>query len=1280
MFAEAIERGKKMPKFTKALVTTILGFCQFLAGPAVFSAWGQSTGGSLSVTVVDPSGAAVPEASLDLQNLDTNDGRKAVTSGNGTYVFPDLGIGRYKLAIAKAGFATKSYESIQVQTARVTDVNATLTVGGTTETVTVTGGEAPVVDATSSQISDTIDTKQVVNLPLNGRNIMGFAFLVPGWANTTLTNNNGTWNNMPGGAVVGADFDGTPGMSNRFRSGGFNYGTTAVLPRIEDVAEMTISTGQLDLSGTGTSAMRIAIVTRHGTNQFHGRAYEDFRNTVLNANSWSNNARGLKRNILKLNDFGVSAGGPIIKNKLFFFGTYAESIQPGSASTSANVLSPGAQQGIFSYKDAAGNIQSANVMQIAAGAGYSSTVNPIMGGQLQKINGVLSQGILTPTSDPNVNNLNFQYSSRTTTYYPTIRADWVASQSVRLNASYAQTKTNSFHVNGPQFPGGIDPIDYVSNAGNNRIAGFGVDWTVRPTVINQFHAGYMYQLSQFDVEDLGLDLPNIFETQWSYGQTSLLGGAYPRRPISSFYPLLSWNDNLSWQHGNHSLTFGAVWYREQDHYWNGPGGEPNYSFGISAQDPLGAVFGSALSNLTSANLANAQNLYAELTGRVSSVNIAVGHPLDTATKQYKQFGSYNLDEVQASTGFWAQDSWRVRPNLTINYGLRWDFVGDDHDINGGYSTLPTLGDIWGPTPVGKLFSPGTLGGVSSPAFVAQVHAYKPSYFNPSPAIAIAWNPQIDGGLLGKALGAKGSTVIRAGYSLRHYAEGAQNFWAFASNSGQFFFQNGNLTSNPTSALGNFAPGSLSVGNPLPAFFVSPATYSTTVPAANLFPSSFYGMNPNLKQPYLEQWNFGIQRAIGRSSALEVRYVGNLGLHQWLADNLNEVNIFENGFLPEFQHAQANLTINQANGKGASFANNGLPGQSALPIFAAAFGSATSNYTNGTFITNLQTGGAGSLAGSLAGNTTFLCNMVGTTAFPACGTKGSFAATGQYPINFWQVNPFASGRNVNYLDSAGMSNYHGLQVEFRQRLTHGAQFNVNYTWAHSLGISAQNGIQGQGNNIYYTLRNNRLNYGPGLFDIRHVVHASGTYDLPFGKGRRLLNYGGVVNGVFGGWTLGTILVIQSGSPAQLGNGYNTVNGNDAGINLNGLTTAQLQAAVGVYRTGNPWVMTLNPSLIAPSGIAAPSLAPASTAGVWGYRPYIYGPHWFNDDLSLNKTIPIRERLHATFQAEFLNVTNHPTFNLGTLSVRSTSFGQQTATANGSTPSLARRIELRANLEF
>ena len=158
----------------------------------------------------------------------------------------------------------------------------------------------------------------------------------------------------------------------------------------------------------------------------------------------------------------------------------------------------------------------------------------------------------------------------------------------------------------------------------------------------------------------------------------------------------------------------------------------------------------------------------------------------------------------------------------------------------------------------------------------------------------------------------------------------------------------------------------------------------------------------------------------------------MAMHTWVSYNINEVNIFENGFLKEFQNAQSNLKINIANGKGSTFANNGLAGQVALPIMSAAFGGTTgSNYTNGTYITYLQTGPAGAMANNIAGNQAFVCNMFGAT-FSPCAARGTTGRVRAYPINFWQVNPFATGRAVNYEDSSGHSNYNAIQVEFRQR--------------------------------------------------------------------------------------------------------------------------------------------------------------------------------------------------------------------------------------------------------
>jgi hypothetical protein len=205
------------------------------------------------------------------------------------------------------------------------------------------------------------------------------------------------------------------------------------------------------------------------------------------------------------------------------------------------------------------------------------------------------------------------------------------------------------------------------------------------------------------------------------------------------------------------------------------------------------------------------------------------------------------------------------------------------------------------------------------------------------------------------------------------------------------------------------------------------TFTSTTP---------WGFNPNIRAPYVEEWSLGVQRQFGGSSVLEVRYVGNKALHSWLAYNINEVNIYENGFLKEFQAAQNNLSLNVAAGRGNTFVNNGLAGQVALPIMAAAFGGTTgSNYTNGTYITQMQTGAAGGMAANIAGNQAFICNMFGAS-FSPCAARGTTGAGAGYPINFWQVNPFATGRAINYEDSSGKSNYNAMQLELRQRPSRG----------------------------------------------------------------------------------------------------------------------------------------------------------------------------------------------------------------------------------------------------
>jgi hypothetical protein len=1261
-------------KYTKGFAITLLVLALACLGPGSFNAWAQANaGGTLNVTVLDPSGALIPNAQLELKDQATNDIRRATTQANGAYSFPNLPYGFYQLTVSAQGFQTQVFNSVQIQTGRETDVNATLKVGTTNETVTVEATETPLVQTESSTLAATIDTKQIVNLPLAGRDAWSLVYLTPGWVSTGNRSSSGTFNNLPGGAIGSVDFDGTPGMSNRFRSSGYGYGYSVVQARIENIAEMTVQTAQLDLSGNGTAATSIKIVSRRGSNEFHGRLYEDFRNTVLNSNSWINNARGNARPITKFNEFGGSVGGPIMKDKLFFFGTWAERKNPNTSIPSISVMNPLAQQGIYQYRDSSGNIKQVDLFAAARAAGLPGAVNPQIASQLQAINGVLGQGNVTPSSDPNLSTFTFTNPSSTTVYYPTLRLDYNATDKLRFNFSYTQNKTKSPKTYAPNYPG-LDTVDNSSYEGNNRIAGFGIDYTIKPTLINQFSVGFLYQYSIWDPENKGLDLPNIHAEGWGMG-TSIWGGSYPRTAISSYYPQWNLRDSLSWQRGEHSFVFGGSWFREQDHYWNGPGGWPIYYMNsLNGSDPAYAAINNAMPGVATNLQSAARALYATLTARISSVSIAVGRPLDMKTKQYKDFGQYNLNEVQQSGGFWAQDRWRVRPNLTLNYGIRWDIVGNNYDKDGAYSSAKTPADLWGPTPIGAMFQPGVLGGVGEPTFVARKHVYKTSWVNPQPAIAIAWNPKAESGILGKLIGTD-KTVIRTGYSLRNYQEGAQNFWAFASNSGAFFYQSGSIVADPSATgPGYFKPGTLTMGDPLPAWRLNPATWAPEVKGTQMFGSSFYTMNPEIRQPYVQQWNFGIQRTLPGGNALEVRYVGNLTLHSWLGLNLNEINIFENGFLDEFKNAQNNLAINRANGKGNTPFNYGLPGQVALPIMTAALGATNNSNWTGQ-VTNLDTGAAGSMARTLAGTTGYLCSVIGGTNFAPCAAAGYPGAGLGKPLNFWGINPYARTAGLNYLDAAGHSNYHGLQVEFRQRPTHGMQFSANYTWAHSLGLAAVNNLQSQGVNPY-TLRNLDLNYGPSSLDIRHTFRVNGTYDLPFGKGKTFLSGAGrAVDSIVGGWTIGMITVMQSGNPAWISGGYSTVTGADSGVNFVGITAADFQKGISIRKTGNPWVLTFDPQYIGADGMASSTyFTPATTPGVFGaINTVLRAPMWWNTDLSVTKIIPITERVKMSLQGSALNAFNHPTFGIGSLNIRSTSFGQATSGSS-------RSIELRANIEF
>lgn len=1277
--------------------------------------------GTVTVSVLDPTGAAVQGAKLQLQDTATNKIWEAETGQVGSYSFVGLPAGAYKLTVTKAGFQTELLDSVIAQSNRVTDVKVALKVGTAVATVVVSEASTPLLETSSSAIAATIDIKQIEDLPLQGRDISSLAFLTPGFAGTP---GSGTWNGLPL-IAQGNNIDGVLASTSRMKFGGNSQ--PGLEARLEDIQEMTVQTGQTDLSqGLGTASMQVNFVTRRGSNDLHGRIFEDFRNTVLNANSWYNNAvstpgNPVSRNPIILNDFGGSAGGHIIKDKLFYFVSFAMSKQPGGfTATNVPVLTPAAQQGIMTLPSSicqGCTPQQVNILTFAQQHNLPFVINQAsIAPQLKLINNAVSSPGVTasPNGDPNLENLSWLVSSPLTRYYPAVRVDYDITRKLRLDFSLEETKINQPYAAAPPLPGPDFANQAASNKSNNYITSLGLNWTVTPNLINQFRGGYYYNWYSYanGAKPTWDTLPQV---SWGLGAVS---GQSFNLPVSTYYPLINATDNAAWLHGLHTITFGFDFYREQDHYWNPPDGIPNITLGLATGDPALSTFAS---NFGPADRGDAEGLYATLLGRISSITpIGSGFPYDPKTGQYanKAGTAYNLDELQKGWGLYAQDSYKMTPHLTFNYGLRWDFTGDDHDLTSAYHGA-SISAMYGPSGIGNVFKPGTLTGDMNPAYVASSHQYAPWNVSPQPTIGLAWNPNFSQGILSKLTG-EGKTVIRSGFDIKRFTEPYQYFWNNATDHGLAFFQYFSLEPANGGGTGTFSPGSLALGDPLPPYLKSPPAYAASIPESTYTWNYYWGaagFDPHIQQPYVQEWNLGVQRQLGANNVLEVRYVGHRSVHQWIQTNPNEVNIFENGFLKQFQAAQKNLAACMANATCAtnpSFANQGLPGQVALPIFDAAFAcppsgcpsgvTAGQDYTNGTFINNLIQGAAGGLASTLAypfGTVPYICNLVGSSLSP-CNTQYGYTSQGAYPLNFFQANPLGAsfpGVVQSFMGAGGYGNYHALQVDFRQRQWHGMQFDVNYTYSHTLGLQPDN--QWLGTVTEFTIRDLRQSYGPTAFDLRHVIHASGTFDLPFGKGKALVNRSGAIDKVVGGWSLGTIVTWQTGLPFQLFGGNNTFNDyGDGGFVLSGITKSQLQSAVGVFpacSAGCGYVDEINPKLLASTSTSTcvsrlSGVCQNITPGVFGINPWLYGPHVWNDDTSLTKAVPITERVRFNLQAEFLNLFNHPNFTtpgqppfyFGSTNISASNFAHAGLLNFTNVPTnnnnSARVIELRANISF
>jgi hypothetical protein len=1257
--------------------------------------------GAISGIVTDPSDAVAPGATVQLKDENTGITQETVTSSAGQFQFPNLNSGSYSVTVTLSGFQTAAYTKVAVESSRTTDLRIKLSVGAATETVTVIGA-SPILESTQNIVATTIPRKEVVELPLGSRDAFGLARLVPGAVAPSGVGNSGSthYNGMPGG-TINPTIDGINNSSNGFKSGGTSFFDT-VPARLGAVEEVTVESAGLGADAGVQGGVNLKFVTRRGTSKYHASAFDEAQNDALNANTYFNTSRGVDKAKVRQHDFGFNFGGPLVptgrwREKLFLFVNYEQQWLPLTQTRSNTILTDEAVQGIFRYQTATGEQRTANLYSIAAANGFPSTPDPLIAAILAKESSARALGAAS-TANLRQDTLSWLQPQTQMNYYPTARMDYQITPRVAWMGSWNLYRQDA--RGRPQWPLPGQPIQLDTFHSSWWITSTGLNWQAKSNLFNEFRYGVQH--SGDDTPGREYDdykLNGITNTGVPFRPAlplNLVPISADNSPITGRHYITTLYDTTTWLKGRHTFKFGGNYRDTQWHDTSfdgtGSGGWLNiqrYSIGSPTGDPAAAIFNATtIPGLQSADQNTALTLWALLTGRVSQV--VTGKVVDPNTLQYSNT-VYRENWTSAHFfGLFAQDSWRLSSNLTVNGGFRWEIDAAPYN-HLGIAVFPDYANLLGPSTAP--FQPGTLNGIQNPTMRRGKYAAGTDYFNPAPRVGFAWTPHYsESSWAGRILGSHDQTVIRGSYDVTYYDEGTNMFSSTAGNNPG---QSQQLLLSP--GIG-FAPGSLTMQSPLPPYVAFPLQYQNVWPESDFTfgTTGFSTMRDYLHMPWVQSWNVGIQREISKNMVVEARYLGNRSYHNWRTYNLNEVNTIENGFVNEFNNAQKNLSINQANGV-SSFANNSLPGQVPLPIFDAMFGSrgsqpalpASQGYTNGTFINNLQLGEAGRMAQSLAGNISYACRLYGST-FGPCATRG-YDAPGTQPINFWYTNPFATGGALQLVDDDSFTRYNAMQLQLRRRYSAGVTANVNYTLGYNTANTwADNATQTAN---YQTLRDKSLNSGPSPFDVRHVLQAYGTYDLPFGKQRHYDLGNAVLNAIAGDWVIGGILTAQSGSPFRLSSGRETLNQEDAGVVLApGVSVADLQKLIGNFpgpaNSLNRYF--IDPKVIAPDGRvnSAYVLAP-TTPGVPGQIIYLRTPASWNLDMSLDKSVPLsgsggpRLLIHLNV----LNALNHPVWSTGPATggiglsflndanITSTTFGQVARPLNN-----PRRIIIRAEVQF
>lgn len=1164
---------------------------------------GQTATGRMAGLVLDPSGSAVPGAQVIVRSEATETTVVLETNAAGGFSALALAAGFYTVEVSSEGFRGHTIEHQKVDVARETPVPPiVLELGISTEVVVVEGGVSQ-VDTTNAELTSVVSTAQIAELPLIGRDPLSFVGLQAGVASNGLAR---TTINGQRTSFSSVTIDGINVQDNFIRTNALDFLASRTL--LDQIAEFTV-TSQNGSPAIGGGASHVNFTTRSGGPEFHGNGYWHTRNDELAAAPWFSNRQGLEKPELRINQFGGSLGGPVVKRRVFFFANFEARRDRSRSLANATILTPDAARGVFSYLDLGGALRQVDVLQI-----HGLQPDPEMASILGRIPGpseINNFDTGDSTGERLLNTAGHRFLTRDNgdRNAVTARGDWNVTSQNALTVTYKYSNESNDRPDG-----GIGYQDVPPVQDSVRPTLMSAGWRTNPSPrwTNELRVGFNLVPGKFH----NSMPPENYELTGMMFTNPTVNFADEGRTTNTY----NYRDNASFYAGRHALRFGfdaqQVRIRSFDYF----GVRPRMALGIGAQSLYqlpGAFFPGGIGPN---DVGRAQSLLATLGGVISSASQTF-NVRDRSSGFVPGNGivrNFRFDSV----GAYLQDNFRVASRVILNLGVRWDYYGrlDERD---GLMLQPVQANG---TLIDTLLSDAELdfaGGAAGRPL------WRPDRNNFSPNVGIAWDVFGDG-----------RTAIRAGYSINYVNDEtvrtADN--AVDANSG---LQGETVLQN----LDKFVRD-----GPVP---VEPPDYAVprTVSQNQLIDpfTAVFGIDPNLRVPYVQQWNFSLQHEVGRQTVLEARYLGSKGTKLMRGIDYNQLVVRENGFVDDVIRARANGFLSLDSGGGFNPAYNpALEGSQELTVFPLL---PNSGFLNFPIIQQLiRRGEVGNLAQIYVTN-----GLV--------GDQISFRPN---------QNTFVADLVTNYSNSS----YHAMQLEARRRATKGLQFQANYSFSKVLTDSSGNQVRFD---PFLDIRQPALERARATFDVNHVFKGNAVWALPFRSKDRLRQ----------GWTIASILTWQSGAPFSVLSGRGTLNrrGRSTENTANtSLTKEQLDHIVQ-FRMTDDGPFIIDQGAINPrdnSGVAIDGLEPFTGQAFFHPGPgevgvlqrrLFSGPSAFALDFSVTKATRIAENTFIKVGARVENILNHPTFLAGSQGIASTQFGRIAQTLTG-----PRRIELLIRYEF